>query len=136
MAAHYAKATYAQDNLDGNYFFLSAYNKATPTLIPRRVTYEKFYTNVYSVQAFVNGEFKTGSITHKVLGGIDYNRKNLLAYSGYNDKTANQTLYPLNPDNPVYGISFDPNVKQGEFSRYCYQQISYRIHSRDTRRMN
>ena len=88
------KAAFAQDDLDGNYFFLSAYNPATPTLIPRRVTYEKFHTNVYSIQAFVNGEVKTGSITHKLLGGFDFNRKNLLAYSGYNDKTANQTVYP------------------------------------------
>ena len=111
-----AKGTFAQDNLDGNYFFLSAYNKATPTLIPRRVTYERFKTNVYSLQTFLNGEFKTGSITHKVLTGFDYNRKNLLAYSGYNDKTANQTIYPLDPDNLVYGITFDSNEKTGNLS--------------------
>lgn len=119
FSAHWqftTKAAFAQDNLDGNYFFLSAYNKATPTLISRRVTYEQFHTNVYSVQAFLNGEFKTGGITHEVLGGLDFNRKNLLAYSGYNDKNANPAIYPLDPDNPVYGISFDPNVKTGSLA--------------------
>jgi iron complex outermembrane receptor protein len=111
-----AKAAFAQDNLDGNYFFLSAYNAATPTLIPRRITYEKFHTNVYSLQTFVNGELNTGSITHKILGGLDINRKLLLAYSGYNDKAANQSIYPLNPNSPVYGIPFNSNEKQGNLA--------------------
>lgn len=110
------KATFAQDNPEGNYFFVSAYNKATPNLIQRRVTYEKFYSNVYAAQAFINGGFKTGGITHQVLGGLDYNRKNFLAYSGFNDKNANPALYPLNPDHPVYGISFDSNVKSGKLA--------------------
>lgn len=108
-----AKATFAQDNLDGNYFFVSSYNKNTPNLLPRRVTYERFRTNVYSFQGFLNGEFKTGRITHKVLGGFDFNRKNLLAYSGYNDKTANPALYNLDINNPVYGITFDSNERTG-----------------------
>ncbi|MBB5637688.1 iron complex outermembrane receptor protein [Pedobacter cryoconitis] len=111
-----AKATFAQDNLDGNYFFVSSYNKNTPNLLPRRVTYERFRTNVYSFQGFLNGEFKTGSITHKVLGGFDFNKKNLLAYSGYNDKTANPALYNLDVNNPVYGITFDPNERTGSLA--------------------
>jgi len=107
------KSAYAQDDLDGNYFFLSKYTPATPDSVYRRVTYEKFHTNVYSVQAFVNGEVTTGRIIHKLLGGLDFNQKNLLAYSGYNDPKANQATYPLDVNYPVYGISFDPNVKQG-----------------------
>jgi iron complex outermembrane receptor protein len=110
------KAAFAQDNLNGNYFFLSAFNQATPTLIPRRVTYERFYTNVYSFQAFVNGEFNTGSVKNKLLGGLDINRKHLLSYSGYNDKTVKPPAYPLNPDNPVYGITFDSGEKLGNLA--------------------
>ncbi|WP_293305361.1 TonB-dependent siderophore receptor [Pedobacter sp. UBA5917] len=108
-----AKGVFAGSSLDGNYFFVSSYNKAAPNLLPRRVTYERFNTDVYAFQAFVNGEVKTGSITHKLLGGIDANRKNLLAYSGYNDKTANPTLYYLDINNPVYGINFDSNKRDG-----------------------
>ncbi|MGA9652000.1 TonB-dependent siderophore receptor [Pedobacter sp.] len=108
-----AKGVFARSQLDGNYFFVSSYNKAAPNLLPRRVTYERFNTDVYAFQGFVNGEVKTGKIVHKLLGGLDANRKNLLAYSGYNDKTANQTLYYLDINNPVYGINFDSNKRGG-----------------------
>ncbi|QQL49600.1 TonB-dependent siderophore receptor [Mucilaginibacter ginkgonis] len=111
-----AKATYVADNLTGSYFFVSKYTPATPNLLQRRVTYEKFNTSVFAAQAFLNGEFATGAITHKILAGLDYNNKNLLAYSGYNDPTANQALYPLDVNNPVYGIPFDANVKQGKLA--------------------
>lgn len=110
------KGTFAQDNLDGNYFFVSAYDKKKPNFIPRRVTYERFKTDVYALQIFLNGSFQTGNVSHQLLAGFDINRKHLLAYSGYNDKKANQTLYPLDVNNPVYGISFDPNEKQGALS--------------------
>ncbi|WP_316735454.1 TonB-dependent siderophore receptor [Pedobacter aquatilis] len=109
-----AKGVFARSHLDGNYFFVSSYNKSAPNLLPRRVTYERFNTDVYAFQAFLNGEVKTGKISHKILAGLDANRKNLLAYSGYNDKTSNQTLYYLDTNNPVYGINFDSNRKTGE----------------------
>ncbi|WP_443947551.1 TonB-dependent siderophore receptor [Pedobacter sp. AW1-32] len=108
-----AKGLFARSSLDGNYFFVSSYNAAAPNLLPRRVTYERFNTNVFAIQTFLNGEVNTGSLKHKILVGLDANRKNLLAYSGYNDKTANQTLYYLDVNNPVYGISFDSNRKDG-----------------------
>lgn len=108
-----AKATFARDRLDGNYFFISRYDTTKPDEILRRVTYEKFNTSALAFQAFVNGEFVTGNIIHRILGGVDANRKNLLAYSGSADPTANQAVYPLNVKNPVYGIVFDPNVKPG-----------------------
>lgn len=109
-----ARATFAQSRLDGNYFFVSAYNPANPSLLQRRVTYEKFKTGVYAFQAYLNGQFNTGFVAHKLVTGIDANRKELLAYSGYNDKTANQTLYPLDVNNPVYNIDFDDNRKVGD----------------------
>ena len=111
-----AKATYAQDCEDGNYFFVSAYNKDSPYVLRRRVTYERFRTDVTSLQAYVNGEVRTGAVIQNILGGVDANWKNMLAYSGYNDPHANQTLYSLNVNDPVYGIAFDPNVKTGPLS--------------------
>jgi len=122
-----AKGVFARSHLDGNYFFVSAYNKAAPNLLPRRVTYERFNTDVYALQTFVNGEVKTGPITHKLIGGIDINKKNLLAYSGYNDKTANQTLYYLDVNNPVYGINFDSNKREGNLADIATnkQSVSY-----------
>lgn len=107
------KATYARDHLDGNYFFVSAYNRATPDTLRRRATYERFNSDVFSLQAFVNGQITTGSVVHELLGGIDLNSKHLLAYSGYNDKNANPALYPLSASRPVYGNPFDANVRSG-----------------------
>lgn len=111
-----AKATYARSHLDGNYFFVSAYNKATPDLLQRRLTYERFNSSVFGLQAFVNGQFSTGPITHQVLASFDYNRKDFLGYSGYNDPSANPALYPLDASNPVYGIIFDSNERTGSLS--------------------
>lgn len=122
-----AKVAFARDYLDGNYFFVSKYDAANPALLQRRVTYERFNTRVYSFQTYVNGMFNTGTVIHKVLAGIDANRKELLAYSGYNDPAANQTLYPLDVNNPVYGISFDSNRKEGRLSDIATnkQMVSY-----------
>ena len=108
-----ARATYVQDDLDGNYFFVSAYDKNAPSIIKRRVTYERYFTRVFAGQVYLNGQFSTGSLNHQVLVGLDANQKTLLAYSGYNDPKANYTLYPLDVNNPVYGLPFDSNEKTG-----------------------
>lgn len=108
-----AKAAYAKSSMDGNYFFVSAYDSNQPQEIRRRVTYEQFNTDVLSLQAYISGAFKWGHMHHRLLGGLDANKKSLLGYSGYNDKNANPTLYPLDVQNPVYGINFDSNKKEG-----------------------
>ena len=120
-------AAYAQDHLEGTYFFVSRYNATQPNLIMRRATYERLNTDVLAIQPYINGEFKTGAIAHQFLGGIDLNRKKFLSYSGANDPTANQTLYPLDAYNPVYGIGFDANVRTGNLSEIAtdQQSISY-----------
>lgn len=122
-----AKTAYANSHMDGNYFFVSAYDKNRPSEIKRRVTYERFTTDVASIQVFVNGLFKTGELDHHILASLDGNRKSLLGYSGYNDKSANQTLYPLDVNNPVYGTPFDDNKKSGSLESIATnkQQIKY-----------
>ncbi|MGB3103865.1 TonB-dependent siderophore receptor [Sphingobacterium siyangense] len=122
-----AKTAYANSHMDGNYFFVSAYDKNRPSEIKRRVTYERFTTDVTSIQVFVNGLLKTGELDHHILASLDGNRKSLLGYSGYNDKNANQTLYPLDVNNPVYGTPFDDNKKSGSLESIATnkQQIKY-----------
>lgn len=78
-----ANAAYVRSHMDGNYFFVSAYDPKAPGILQRRVTYEDFNTDVFALQTFLNGEFKTGKINHQILAGLDFNQKNLLAYSGY-----------------------------------------------------
>lgn len=121
------KAAYARDHLEGTYFFVSRYNTANPNLILRRATYERLNTDVLAFQPYLNGKFTTGTIHHNFLAGADLNHKSFLAYSGFNDPAANQTLYPLDARNPVYGIAFDANVKTGKLSDIATNQtlISY-----------
>ncbi|WP_293785682.1 TonB-dependent siderophore receptor [uncultured Pedobacter sp.] len=118
---------YARDHLEGTYFFVSRYNAAQPNLIMRRATYERLNTDVLAIQPYISGEFSTGMVRHQLLGGIDINRKKFISYSGSGDPTANQTLYPLDANNPVYGISFDANVRTGALSEIATDQqtISY-----------
>lgn len=118
------KAAYAKDHLEGTYFFVSRYNAQQPNLIMRRATYERLNTDVLAIQPYISGDFNTGKINHHFLGGIDINRKSFLSYSGANDPSANQTLYPLNANNPVYGISFDANVRSGNLSDIATDQQS------------
>ncbi|WP_406825511.1 TonB-dependent siderophore receptor [Pedobacter sp. KACC 23697] len=118
---------YARDHLEGTYFFVSRYNAVQPNLIMRRATYERLNTDVLAIQPYISGEFSTGKVRHQLLGGMDINRKKFISYSGSGDPTANQTLYPLDANNPVYGISFDANVRTGALSEIAtdQQSISY-----------
>jgi len=111
-----AKACYTTGHLEGNYFLVSSYNPSTPNLIPRRVTYEKFSSKIWALQAFANGSLITGPVKHQLLLSFDYNRKDFLGYAGYNDRTVNSVLYPLNASDPIYGISFEPNEKPGNLA--------------------
>lgn len=122
-----AKAAYARSSMDGNYFFVSAYDPEQPKDIQRRVTYERFHTDVASLQTYINGSFATGLVKHRFLSGADLNRKSLLGYSGYNDPQANPSLYPLDVHIPAYGIDFDPNKKEGPLKDIAtnQQQITY-----------
>lgn len=122
-----AKAAYAKSHMDGNYFFVSGYDKNRPSEIKRRVTYERFMTDVASIQVYLNGIFKTGELQHRILASIEGNRKSLLGYSGYNDKNANPTLYALDVNNPVYGLPFDDNKKTGALDSIATnkQQVKY-----------
>lgn len=122
-----AKTAYANSQMDGNYFFVSAYDKNRPSEIKRRVTYERFTTDVASLQVYINGLIQTGRLKHHILASADANRKSLLGYSGYNDKNANQTLYPLDVNNPVYGTPFYDNKKSGPLDSIATnkQQLKY-----------
>ncbi|TRZ42055.1 TonB-dependent siderophore receptor [Robertkochia solimangrovi] len=64
-------------------------------------------------QVFVNGKFNTGSISHKVLGGFDYNEKEYWAdwaQGGAIDATDD----PFNIYNPVYGKAVMPEVDRSQ----------------------
>jgi len=124
-----AKASRAQNHMDGNYFLISSYNPAKPHLLPRRLTYETFSSGVLAAQAFVNGGFTTGRIEHRILSSFDYNRKSFLGYAGYNDPAAGTSVYDLDLSNPVYGIPIDAQKKEGKLSAIATNQHRIRYFS-------
>ena len=59
-------------------------------------------SNMYLGQIFVNGKFNTGSVSHKILGGVDLGSKDYMADWGQShdlDTVDN----PFNVNNPNYG---------------------------------
>ncbi|MDW8850810.1 TonB-dependent receptor [Flavobacterium sp. MMLR14_040] len=59
-------------------------------------------SNMYLGQIFLNGKFNTGSITHKVLGGIDLASKDYMADWGQSHDL-DTVDDPFNVNNPDYG---------------------------------
>ncbi|QCR23791.1 TonB-dependent receptor [Pontibacter sp. SGAir0037] len=56
-------------------------------------------------QLFINGEFKSGAVTHKVLGGLDLGNKKYLA--DWNQYFVLDSGTPFNIYAPVYGLGTD-----------------------------
>jgi len=77
-------------------------------------------------QIYINGEFKTGPLTHKTMGGFDF--RNLGYYADWG-QAANVDLTPFNVFNPVYGNAvypvFDRSKSIKERGAANYQGIQY-----------
>lgn len=69
-------------------------------LLTRRFRYIEFYDNFYTAQAFLNGNFQTGSVSHQLLAGID---GGLLNTKGKHADVRN--ILPINVYEPLYGLS-------------------------------
>ena len=103
-----ARGSLLDNHTDGRYFFVGSFSKANPNLLQRTITAQEFRNTVYSGQAFVNGNFTTGPVGHRLVAGFDYNRKRYTAINGSSDPNRDKTIYPLDIYNPVYGITFKP----------------------------
>jgi len=115
------KGGFMQNDNDGAYLWVTGVNKANPQVLLRNPKYDLTRSIVYSEQAYVNGNIKTGILSHQLLAGIDINQKRFLAdsYIEY-DKQADGSLtnYPLDVNSPLYGAAVpnyeDPkNVENG-----------------------
>ncbi len=54
-------------------------------------------------QLYINGEFNTGAVKHKVMGGFDYSDKSY--WADFSELSIVDTTTPFNIFNPVYGES-------------------------------
>jgi len=101
-----ARGAFQRNTTEGTYLWVTGVNKDQPNVLLRNPKYDLNRSQVGSQQAFVQGNFTTGPLTHQLLAGVDANQKKFLAdsYVEY-DKTATGVLvyYPLDVTNPVYG---------------------------------
>jgi len=134
------KGGFMQNDNAGAYLWVTGVNKANPQVLLRNPKYDLTRAIVFSEQAYINGSVKTGVFSHQLLAGIDVNQKRFLAdsYIEY-DKQADGSLtyYPLDVNNPVYGVSVpnyadprdvsDGNTKQtiNYTSLYALDEITF-----------
>lgn len=123
------KGGFMQNDNSGAYLWVTGINASNPQVLLRNPKYDLTRAIVFSEQAYVNGNLKTGFLSHQLLAGVDINQKKFLAdsYIEY-DRMAGGALkyYPLNVNNPVYDSDVpnyeDPNeVRNGSTN----QTINY-----------
>ncbi len=128
-----ARGAFLVDNAEGIYLWVTGVNKANPNVLLRNPKYDLNRTQVVSEQAFVNGKFTTGPLTHQLLAGVDANQKKFLAASYVEYNTAptatggtQLVYYPLDVTNPVYGAEVPGyRAPNGLASRNTEQTINY-----------
>jgi iron complex outermembrane receptor protein len=124
------RGAFLVDNAEGTYLWVTGVNKTNPNVLLRNPKYDLNRTQVVSEQAFVNGKFSTGPLTHQLLAGVDANQKKFLAasYVEYNTIPGSTQLvyYPLDVTNPVYGAEVPAyHTPNGLASRNTEQTINY-----------
>lgn len=128
-----ARGAFMRNDNEGAYMWVTGVNTAAPNMLLRNPKYDLNRTLVFSQQAFVNGQIRTGSINHQILTGVDVNQKKFLAnsyveYDNYKatDGTMKLTYYPLDVSNPVYGVEIpDYTTPGGLANRNTTQTIHY-----------
>ncbi|WP_161599425.1 TonB-dependent siderophore receptor [Hymenobacter nivis] len=124
-----ARGAFLVDNAEGIYLWVTGANAANPSVLLRNPKYDLNRSQVLSQQAFVNGKFTTGALTHQLLAGVDANQKKFLAasYVEYN-KTDSGALvyYPLDVNAPAYGAAVpDYRAPEGLAARNTEQTVNY-----------
>lgn len=127
------RGAFLVDNAEGTYLWVTGVNKANPNVLLRNPKYDLNRTQVVSEQAFVNGKFSTGPLTHQLLAGVDANQKKFLAASYVEYDTAptatggtQLVYYPLDVTSSTYGAEVhDYHAPNGLASRNTEQTINY-----------
>ncbi|MEX0312821.1 MAG: TonB-dependent siderophore receptor [Allomuricauda sp.] len=81
------------------------------------------------VQAYLNGEFSTGNISHKVMGGFDYSQKEYWADFGQSGVIDNPAA-PFNIYNPVYGNTVLPEFDRSVDVKFRENVYNYGLINR------
>jgi iron complex outermembrane receptor protein len=128
-----ARGAFLLDKAEGIYLWVTGVNQANPNVLLRNPKYDLNRSQVFSQQAFVNGKFRTGPLTHQLLAGVDANQKKFLAdsYVEYNTTRTSTgatqlVYYPLDVTNPQYGADVPGyRAPNGLATRNTEQTITY-----------
>ena len=124
-----ARGAFTVNDNEGIYLWVTGVNAANPNVLRRNPKYDLNRTQVFSQQAFLNGKFTTGPLSHQLLAGVDVNQKKFLAdsYVEYNTTAAGALVYyPLDITNPTYGAEIPGYAAPGGLaSRNTEQTINY-----------
>ena len=93
-----AQTSYLNYQQEGMSLWPAGFDPTNDAILKRAGGNWDILGKIYVGQAFVNGEAKTGSITHKILSGLDLSDKTF-----FHDWSQTFTMPDLDIYNPVYG---------------------------------
>jgi iron complex outermembrane receptor protein len=101
-----AQTSYLNYQQEGMSLWPTGFDPNNDAILKRAISSWDVLGKIYVGQAFVNGEIQTGTVSHKILSGLDLSDKTY-----YHDWMQKFTLPDLNIYNPVYGaLATSPKV--------------------------
>ena len=94
----------------GNSAWIAGLDSATGDVVRTISQWDALSVGKYA-QLYINGAFQTGTISHKILGGLDFSEK--AYWADFSVTLPVDTATPFNIYNPVYGVAipeFDRSV--------------------------
>ncbi|MDR2272801.1 MAG: TonB-dependent receptor [Sphingobacterium sp.] len=107
------KLAYIRSGYNGTLFWVNGANAENKDILDRNLVYDSNKYGIFSTQAYLNGYFKTGSVGHRVITGIDINNKSSRSWDTWGTAT---TVYPLSITNPKYAQTVLNNGIGGDFT--------------------
>ncbi|TDS16224.1 TonB-dependent siderophore receptor [Sphingobacterium paludis] len=106
------RLSYINSGYNGTLFWVNGKNEADEDILDRNLIFDSNTYNVFSLQTYVNGRFKTGQIQHHMLTGLDVNNKSSRSLDSWGTASA---IYPLSISNPTYSNAVMNNGVGGDF---------------------
>ncbi|MDR6843738.1 TonB-dependent receptor [Flavobacterium granuli] len=104
-----AQGSYLNYEQEGMSLWPGGFDPANDAILKRAGNNWDILGKIYVGQAYVNGQAQTGSVSHKILGGLDMSDKTY-----YHDWSQYFTLPDLDIYNPVHGIPSSPKFDRSK----------------------
>ncbi|HEU4789893.1 MAG TPA: TonB-dependent receptor, partial [Flavobacterium sp.] len=104
-----AQGSYLNYEQEGMSLWPSGFDPNNDAILKRAGGNWDILGKIYVGQAYVNGQAQTGSVSHKILGGLDMSDKTY-----YHDWSQYFTLPDLDIYNPVHGIPASPKFDRSK----------------------